>query len=241
MTYKPPHKRSNSISPLSAGQHDANIDTFDHRTFVTPEDFGAAPVYSATVDDTGHVQEALGSRGPVFLRRFYRVTNVYVPRLRGGMIIQGGGQLTGLIGSEQQKFSLCFRHGIPTTPSAARTGSSSVLPDHPGFRDRGNCAMRDGGRRVRRRQYRKHQTRKRLSWRIRWPGNYILGRRRVQVRGDFRTQHQERLDERRKHFEHTVPILRGRPSDDIRKHIYIKHLRLSYQNFWRAAFEHSIP
>lgn len=102
MTYKPPHKRSNSVSPLSAGQHDANIDTFDHRTFVTPEDFGAAPVYGATADDTGFVQAALGSGRPVFLRRFYRVTNIYLPRLRGGMILQGNGALSGLIGSDSQ-------------------------------------------------------------------------------------------------------------------------------------------
>ena len=103
MAYTEPYLRSKTPGDgaLTAAQRglqhrdDGAIAHSSHRkTAAQPE------TYDAGTDDTSFVQTALGTGRPVFLRRFYHVTNIYLPRLKGGVVVQGNGSLSGLVGSD---------------------------------------------------------------------------------------------------------------------------------------------
>lgn len=101
--YAGPLKRAAKGQPLSALDHDSNLDAFDFRTGITPEDCGAGASYAEGIDDTAAVLAAMASERPVVLRRFYRVSNIKIPRLRGRKVVQGGGATTGLVGIDNTK------------------------------------------------------------------------------------------------------------------------------------------
>ena len=82
----------------------------------------------------------------MFLRRFYHVTNIYLPRLKGGVVVQGNGSLSGLVGSDFNSPAV-LQTWNPNDPDSLRN-DFSVLPGlMPSFVIAGTaqCALAVGG------------------------------------------------------------------------------------------------